>query len=305
MPEVFKNLIDAGSLVKNDYLTNVFAFWSEINAISKDYYQRVMKPFSEFEPIRDFNQNVFKPFSVFVSERDFRWKIFKNAILIDYTSSNNKIFKAKEMYENTANLIRYLSDNQIGGQLRSDWDNSTNRLASFSKDEKWIDSFSIVGFREFDNKINASVEDFVSETPYLFPSHCQNSNTEGNIWLSNNNEDIDQISAAGYNNIISITSKNTILIKFKQGISFDDYPEFENYKYSYYEKKKNSLSSFYPHIHKDFNKEDDLNVFFNNPLKFKKEQVVILKEKAIEIANQIKTLEQDIITQEQSFRSIK
>jgi hypothetical protein len=46
-------------------------------------------------------------------------------------------------------------------------------------------------------------------------------------------------------------------------------------------------------------------VFFNNPLKFKKEQVVILKEKAIEIANQIKTLEQDIITQEQSFRSIK
>ena len=306
MPEIFKIFQYRSEKVTDDFQTNVFAFWSEINAISKDYYQKVMKPFSEFEPSRDFNQNVFKPFSVFVSDRDFRWKIFKNAVLIDCTSSNNKIFKAKEMYENTANLIRYLLDNQIGNHLRSDWDNSTNRLASFSKDEKWIDSFSIVGFREFDNKINDSVEDFVSETPYLFPSHCQNSNTEGrNIWLSNNKEDINQIRAAGYNNITSTTLKNTILIKFKQGISFDDYPEFENYKYSYYEKKKNSLSSFYPHIHKDFYKEDDLNVFFNNPLKFKKEQVVILKEKAIEIANQIKMLEQDIITQEQAIQSIK
>jgi hypothetical protein len=107
MPEIFNILQKGGEKVADTRKSNVFAFWSEINAISKDYYQRVMKPFSDFEPIRDFNQNVFKPFSVFVSERDFRWKIFKNAILIDYTSSNNKIFKVKEeMYENTANLFR-------------------------------------------------------------------------------------------------------------------------------------------------------------------------------------------------------
>ena len=62
-------------------------------------------------------------------------------------TSNDKTFQAPEMYENTANLIRYLSDNQIGKQLRSDWDNSTNRLASFSAQAPWIDSFSIAGFR--------------------------------------------------------------------------------------------------------------------------------------------------------------
>jgi hypothetical protein len=148
MPEVFKILQKGGEKVKDDYQTNVFAFWSEINAISKDYYQNVSHQANGAEESSNsYNQNVFKPFSVFVSDRDFRWKIFKNAILIDYMTSNDKTFKALEMYKNTANLIRYLSDNQIGGQLRSDWDNSTNRLASFSKDDKWIDSFSIAGFR--------------------------------------------------------------------------------------------------------------------------------------------------------------
>jgi hypothetical protein len=148
MPEVFKILQKGGEKVKDDYQTNVFAFWSEINAISKDYYQNVSHQANGAEEASiSYNENVFKPFSVFVSDRDFRWKIFKNAILIDYMTSNDKTFKALEMYKNTANLIRYLSDNQIGGQLRSDWDNSTNRLASFSKDHKWIDSFSIAGFR--------------------------------------------------------------------------------------------------------------------------------------------------------------
>ena len=147
MPEVFKNLIDAGSLVKNDYLTNVFAFWSEINAISKDYYQNV-----EVDPVTgivsgEINKNVFNDFSVFKTPRDFRWKIFKNGVLIDYMTQSNKTFEAKEMYKNTADLIRYLSDNKIGSNLRSVWDNSTNRLASFSAQDPWIDSFSIAGFR--------------------------------------------------------------------------------------------------------------------------------------------------------------
>jgi hypothetical protein len=149
MPEIFKILQKGGEKVKGDYQTNVFAFWSEINAISKDYYQNVShnNVTGAEETTDDYNKNVFKPFSVFVSTSDFRWKIFKNAILIDYMTSNDKTFEAQEMYENTANLIRYLSDNQIGKQLRSDWDNSTNRLASFSAQAPWIDSFSIAGFR--------------------------------------------------------------------------------------------------------------------------------------------------------------
>ena len=149
MPEIFKILQKGGEKVRGDYQTNVFAFWSEINAISKDYYQNVThnSETGAEETTNDYNKNVFKPFSVFVSPSDFRWKIFKNAILIDYMTSNDKTFQAPEMYENTANLIRYLSDNQIGKQLRSDWDNSTNRLASFSAQAPWIDSFSIAGFR--------------------------------------------------------------------------------------------------------------------------------------------------------------
>ena len=148
MPEIFKILQKGGEKVRGDYQTNVFAFWSEINAISKDYYQNVTHQANGAEETtNDYNKNVFKPFSVFVSPSDFRWKIFKNAILIDYMTSNDKTFQAQEMYENTANLIRYLSDNQIGKQLRSDWDNSTNRLASFSAQAPWIDSFSIAGFR--------------------------------------------------------------------------------------------------------------------------------------------------------------
>ena len=149
MPEIFKILQKGGDKVRGDYQTNVFAFWSEINAISKDYYQNVThnSETGAEETTNDYNKNVFKPFSVFVSPSDFRWKIFKNAILIDYMTSNDKTFQAPEMYENTANLIRYLSDNQIGKQLRSDWDNSTNRLASFSAQAPWIDSFSIAGFR--------------------------------------------------------------------------------------------------------------------------------------------------------------
>ena len=148
MPEIFKILQKGGEKVRGDYQTNVFAFWSEINAISKDYYQNVSHQANGAEETtNDYNKNVFKSFSVFVSASDFRWKIFKNAILIDYMTSNDKTFEAQEMYKNTANLIRYLSDNQIGKQLRSDWDNSTNRLASFSAQAPWIDSFSIAGFR--------------------------------------------------------------------------------------------------------------------------------------------------------------
>jgi hypothetical protein len=304
MPEIYRQMQNGGEHVPDYYKTNVFAFWKEIDAILKNYYKNVT--FSE-DRIGDYSnkydQNVFKPFSVFVSTSDFRWKIFKSAILIDYMNSNDKTLKRDEMYSDTANLLKYLSDDKIGESLRSGWYNATNRLSAYSvsNNEAWIDSFTIAGFREFDNKINISIKDFVSETPYFFPSNCPLSHSESeNVWFTNNQEDIDQIISEGFGqNIFRTTSVNkTILLKFKQGISFDDYPSFDSYKVTYDDKKKNHLDMFFPHIHKDFYLEDDLNVFFENSIRlqlhYKEKELVNLKEKSRELNTQIQILEQNI-----------
>jgi hypothetical protein len=150
MPEIYRQMQTGGEEVKGDYKTNVFAFWKEIDAILKDYYKNVSFSNDGIEDKSNkYDQNVFKPYSVFVPKGDFRWKIFKNSILIDYMTSNDKTLKADEMYSNTANLLKYLSDDKIGATLRSGWDNSTNRLSAYSvsNNEAWINSFSIAGFR--------------------------------------------------------------------------------------------------------------------------------------------------------------
>ena len=148
MPEVYRQILTGGEEVKGDYKTNVFAFWKEIDAILKDYYKNVKFDADGVEEVtNEYDKNVFKDYSVFVPKKDFRWKIFKNAFLIDYMTSNDKTFKMDEMYSNTANLLKYLSDDKIGKKLRSEWDNTTNRLSMYSADDAWINSFSIAGFR--------------------------------------------------------------------------------------------------------------------------------------------------------------
>jgi hypothetical protein len=150
MPEIYRQMQTGGEEVKGDYKTNVFAFWKEIDAILKDYYKNVsFSNDGKEDKSNKYDQNVFKPYAVFVPKGDFRWKIFKNSILIDYMTSNDKTLKADEMYSNTANLLKYLSDDKIGATLRSGWDNSTNRLSAYSvsNNEAWINSFSIAGFR--------------------------------------------------------------------------------------------------------------------------------------------------------------
>jgi len=159
MPDVFVGFQKNANVDR--YKTNVFAFWKELDAIQRDYFESInpnlisqngdttnanasasrSTNFSKFAIVSDkaTNDNNRVPFQA-----------FQSAILIDHENSEGKITDIKQRYKDVARLLEMISVRAYGGEIRSALDNSIleNAVVSLNNRLPWVKQYWSAGYAE-------------------------------------------------------------------------------------------------------------------------------------------------------------
>ena len=158
MPDVFVNY-QKGADNQSRYKTNVFAFWKELDAIQRDYFESINMNLitqsgdtnqANSSATRDTNFSKFAIISDKFNKGRVAFQAFQSAILIDHENSDGKITDMTQRYKDVARLLEMISVREYGGQIRSALDNSIlpNAVTSLNNKLPWVKQYWSAGYSE-------------------------------------------------------------------------------------------------------------------------------------------------------------
>lgn len=158
MPDVFVKFQE-GIENQSRYKTNVFAFWKELDAVQRDYFESINTNLinqsgdtvqANNSATRDTNFSKFAIISDKFNRGRVAFQAFQSAILIDHENSEGKITEIEQRYKDVARLLEMVSVKEYGGQIRSALDNSIlpNAVASLNNKLPWVKQYWSAGYSE-------------------------------------------------------------------------------------------------------------------------------------------------------------
>lgn len=158
MPDVFVKFQE-GAENQSRYKTNVFAFWKELDAIQRDYFESINTNLitqsgdtvqANNTATRDTNFSKFAIISDKFNRGRVAFQAFQSAILIDHENSDGKITDISQRYKDVARLLEMISVKEYGGQIRSALDNSIlpNAVTSLNNKLPWVKQYWSAGYAE-------------------------------------------------------------------------------------------------------------------------------------------------------------
>ena len=159
MPDVFVGFQKNENVDR--YKTNVFAFWKELDAIQRDYFESINTNLiaqngdttnANASASRSTNFSKFAIVADPVTNKNnrFAFQAFQSAILIDHENSDGKITDIKQRYKDVARLLEMISVRTYGGEIRSALDNSIlpNAVTSLNNKLPWVKQYWSAGYAE-------------------------------------------------------------------------------------------------------------------------------------------------------------
>jgi len=159
MPDVFVGFQRDENVDR--YKTNVFAFWKELDAIQRDYFESInMNLVVQDRDTINANASASRStnFSKFAIVADpvtnnnsrFAFQAFQSAILIDHENAEGKITVIEQRYKDVARLLEMISVRTYGGEIRSALDNSIlpNAVSSLNNKLPWVKQYWSAGYAE-------------------------------------------------------------------------------------------------------------------------------------------------------------
>ena len=156
------------------YKTNVFAFWKELDAIQRDYFESINTNLLYDSIGKQVNNSSTKntSFSKFaiiseISNKDrYAFQVFNDAILIDTKNTNQSEIKLPQLYKNVARMLE-MTTGEYGDKIRVHLYNSILKFASqsFVNKKPWIKQYWSAGYAEikggsefFKNYVKANIK---------------------------------------------------------------------------------------------------------------------------------------------------
>lgn len=180
LPDAFVDFQDEDNI--KQYKTNVFAFWKEIDAVLRDYFNAIDPTIfgnskvdsTSFILTNDAEKGKkgstsFHNFAI-ISEKShadrYAFQVFNDAMLIDQRNLKDRSIPLTQLYKNVARLLE-MTTGEYGTKIRSHLDNSVLKFAaqSFVNQKKWIKQYWSAGYAEikggsefFRNYVKANIK---------------------------------------------------------------------------------------------------------------------------------------------------
>ena len=173
-PHVIFYLPDAFVPFQKDldkYRSNVFAFWKEIDAVLRDYFDSINHSiFWTNRAERDRKRTTgFQNLAIIKNQAiqdRYAFSLFSDAMLIDQRNIEGRSFELPQLYKNVARLLE-MTTGEYGTKIRSHLDNSVLKFAadSFIDNQPWIKQYWSAGYAEvkggselFRNYVKANIK---------------------------------------------------------------------------------------------------------------------------------------------------
>ena len=180
LPDAFVDFQDEDNI--KQYKTNVFAFWKEIDAVLRDYFNAIDPTIfgnSKVDSTSSILTNdaekgkkgstSFHNFAI-ISEKShvdrYAFQVFNDAMLIDQRNLKDRSIPLTQLYKNVARMLE-MTTGEYGTKIRSHLDNSVLKFAaqSFVNQKKWIKQYWSAGYAEikggsefFRNYVKANIK---------------------------------------------------------------------------------------------------------------------------------------------------
>jgi hypothetical protein len=176
LPDKFVSFQDDHN--KLQYRTNVFAFWKEIDAVLRDYFDSINPSILEKDSTHSGTNSAqrgrkrttgFPNLAIIknqTSQDRYAFQLFDDAMLIDNRNINGRGVELRQLYKNVARLME-MTTGANGGTIRSSLNMTMlyNASISFTDNQPWIKQYWSAGYAEikggsefFRNYVKANIK---------------------------------------------------------------------------------------------------------------------------------------------------